>query len=112
MISNFYKTIFLLLFAASFDVYAQRASYEDIYGDAPRGDGGILGTIGLIIFGAFIVWGFISNRGFRLGVLAYAGFLGAIMFVYSAFGKEAGIGACIVAIIVLWFLDPANRDKK
>jgi len=92
--------------------YARRATCEDVYGDCPGGDVGIFGTIGLLIFGGLIVWGFISNKGFRLGVLAYAGFLGGIILIFKAFGKEAGIAACVVAIIILWFMDPANKDKN
>ena len=95
----------------SLPAYAQRVSCEDVYGDCSGGDGGIFGTIGLLIFGGFIVWGFISNKGFRLGVLAYAGFLGGLMLIFKAFGKEAGIAACLVAVIILWFMDPSNKNK-
>lgn len=106
------KTLFFLG-TVSLPSFAQRVSCEDIYGDCSGGgDGGIFGTIGLIIFVGFIIWGFITNKGFRLGVLAYAGFLGGLIFVFKAFGKEAGIAACIVAIIILWFMDPSNSDKN
>lgn len=97
----------------SFNSFAQRVTQEDIYGDSGGGSGGGFGgTLGLIIVGGLVVWGFLTNKGFRLGVLAYAGFLGGIMLIFKSFGKDAGIAACVVAIIVLWIFDPANRDKK
>ena len=95
----------------SFSSFAQRVTQEDIYGDS-GGGGGLGGFLGLIIVGGLVVWGFLTNKGFRLGVLAYAGFLGGIMLIFKSFGKDAGIAACIVAIIVLWMFDPSNRDKK
>lgn len=92
--------------------FAQRATSQDIYGDESGGGGdGFLGVIGLLIFGGLIVWGFITNKGFRLGVLAYTGFLGGLILIFRSFGKEAGIAACVVACIVLWMIDPSNRKK-
>ena len=100
-------------FLISVNSLAQRATQEDIYGDSGvGGGGGFGGFLGLIIVGALLVWGFLTNKGFRLGVLAYVGFLGGIMLIFNSFGKDAGIAACIVAIIVLWIFDPSNRDKK
>jgi len=93
--------------------YAQRATDEDIYGEiSGRSDGGFFGTLGLIIFGVFIAWGLISNKGFRLGVMAFAGFMGGLIFIFKTFGQDIGVLACIVAIIILWFIDQQNTANK
>ena len=110
IIAKFLGVVFLQ--AISVSAFAQRVSCEDIYGDCSGGGGGIFGWIGLLLFVGFIVWGFVTNKGFRLGVLAYAGFLGGMLLIFKEFGKDAGIAACVVAIIILWFMDPANRDKE
>ena len=112
--SKIYKNILMSVFglSVSLNLFAQRATQEDIYGDSGSGGGGFGGYLGLIIFGALVAWGFLSDKGFRLGVLAYAGFLGGILLIFKSFGKDAGIVACIVAIIVLWMFDQSNSDKK
>ena len=114
-IQKFLENILLstFCFSISFNSFAQRVTQEDIYGDTGGGGGaGLGGYLGLLIVGVLVVWGFISNKGFRLGVLAYAGFLGGLLLIFKSFGKDAGIAACIVAMIVLWIFDPSNRDKK
>jgi hypothetical protein len=100
-----------IVFMGIASAYAQRATQADIYGDTESGGSGFGGTIALLIFGALVVWGFISNRGFRLGILAYVGFIGGIILIFREFGKEAGIAACVVAILVLLVMDKNNRIK-
>lgn len=102
---------FLFFLVMTANAYAQRATQADIYGDAEGGGGGIGGTIALLFFGALVVWGVISNKGFRLGVLAYVGFIGGILLIFREFGKEAGIAACVIAIIVLLVMDKKSRGK-
>ena len=103
---------FVYLQIHAINSFAQRVTSEDIYGESSGGEGGFLGSVGLIIFSGFIVCGFISNKGFRLGVLAYAAFLGGLLLIFKSFGKDAGVVACVVAIIILWFMDPSNKDKN
>jgi hypothetical protein len=100
-----------LIFLGIANAYAQRATPADIYGDSEGAGSGAGGTFALLVFGAVIVWGFITNKGFRLGVIAYLGFIGGIILIFREFGKDAGIGACIVAIIVLWLMDKNIRNK-
>ena len=112
--NNKFKKIidFGILQMHTLESFAQRATGSDIYGEGSGGGGGIFGNILLIIVGGLIVWGVIANKGFRFGVLAYAGFLGGILFIFKTFGKDAGIADCVVAMIVLWLMDPSNKDKK
>ena len=95
----------------SFNSFALRASNEDIYGNAAGGSD-IFGYFGLAIIGVLMVWGFIKNKGFRNGLLIYAGFLGGILLIFELFGKDVGIAACIIAVVFLWIYDRSISNKK
>jgi hypothetical protein len=99
-------------FLTSISSFAQRVTSEDIYGESGGGGGEFLGTIILLLLGAAIVRGFFTNKGFRLGVLAYVGVVGGILLVYKFFGKDAGIAAAIVVMIILWIIDKESTGKK
>jgi uncharacterized membrane protein len=104
--------LYLLVFCFSSDAFAQRATQADIYGDYGGGDGGIVGSLALIVFVGLVVWGFLTNRGFRLGVIGYAAYLGSIMFIFNVFGKEWGLIACAISIVLLLINDPAFKKDK
>lgn len=111
---NLIKSAFLNLFIFCFSAaaFAQRVTQEDIYGEYGGGDAGFLGYLALLVFAGLIVWGVITDRGFRLGVIGYATYLGSIIFILKVFGKEWGIIACVISIVVLLINDPAFEKKK
>ncbi len=111
---NLIKAVLLHLFTFCFSAvaFAQRVTQEDIYGEYGGGDAGFLGYLALLVFAGLIVWGVITDRGFRLGVIGYVTYLGSIIFILKVFGKEWGIIACVISIVILLINDPAFEKKK
>jgi hypothetical protein len=111
---NLIKAVLLHLFTFYFSAvaFAQRVTQEDIYGEYGGGDAGFLGYLALLVFAGLIVWGVITDRGFRLGVIGYVTYLGSIIFILKVFGKEWGIIACVISIVILLINDPAFEKKK
>lgn len=109
---KFIKLITLtLLLLYRVDVFAQRGYEQEIYGSS-GGDGGPFGWLALIIFVGLVIWGVITDRGFRLGVLAYFAYIGSLIFIFKIFGKEAGITACIISIVFMWIRDPSRTQAN
>ena len=85
-------------------VSAQRMSAYEIYGDdVGRGDGlGLGGYIAAIVIAPLFFLCIIYFKEFRYAVVQYILLLLGIGFIYLIFGKEAGIAACLIVILIIW----------
>lgn len=107
------KTLaFIITLIFSGVVLAQRVTQEDIYGEYGGGDAGPFGYLALLVFAGLIIWGVITNKGFRLGVIGYVAYLLSIIFIFKVFDREWGIIACAISVIVLLVNDPAFKKNK
>lgn len=107
------KTLgFFVALLVSGVAFAQRVTQEDIYGEYGGGDAGPLGYLALLVFVGLIIWGVITDKGFRLGVFAYVAYLGSLIFIFKVFGKEWGIIACVISSVILLINDPAFKKNK
>ena len=107
------KTLtFIITLILSGVAFAQRVTQEDIYGEYGGGDAGLFGYVGLLVFAGLIIWGVITNKGFRLGVIGYVAYLSSIIFMFKVFGKEWGIVACAISVVILLINDPAFKKNK
>jgi hypothetical protein len=93
---------------------AQRVTHDDIYGNSAMetgagSGGGIFDYLALVIFFGGLIWLFIKDGKFRLGATIYIAVLAGLIFVFTAFGKEKGLIACAVVMVVAWFLDPTRK---
>jgi hypothetical protein len=101
---------YLLIFPLN--TFAQRASNEDIHGDALSGGSSLFAAIiGLIVF-LFVIKTMTENKGFRTGVFLYAGALLSIILVGTIFGKEITIIYLLGMMVFLFLYDKKITDEK
>lgn len=110
-IKNVVRRIFIIfLFMSTASVNAQRVTQADIYGDNGGGGGFIGGIIGILFFGIPIAYGFITDKVFRLGIIAYIGVLVGFFLIAKEFGKEGALWAAgALMIVALMANEKMNR---